>query len=123
MLVDDLAAGDGVTARTMKSASGAMARQGKDEADSVGPGDSRSDGTEGDETFHVFGSGNLGLIYVRGEATRLTRQQIDARFPGLVSGLAAHPGVGFVVVSDDQDGPIALGARRFTPAAGRSRHR
>ena len=110
VLVDDLAAGDGVTARTMRSASGAMARQGQDQADSVGPTDKRSDGTDGDETFHVFGSGNLGLIYVRGEQTRLMRQHLDARFPALVSGLAAHPGVGFVVVSDEQEGPIALGA-------------
>ena len=110
VLVDELATGDGVTSRTMRSASDAMARQGKDQADSVGPGDSRSEGTEGDETFHVFGSGNLGLVYVRGEPTRLTRQQLDARFPALVQGLAAHPGVGFVVVLDEREGPMALGA-------------
>ena len=55
VLVDELATGDGVTSRTMRSASDAMARQGKDQADSVGPDDSRSEGTEGDETFHVFG--------------------------------------------------------------------
>ena len=62
----------------------------------------------GEETFHVFGSGNLGLIYVRGEKARLDRAELHRRFPGLVEGLALHPGVGFVVVMD-QDGPIALG--------------
>jgi hypothetical protein len=109
-LVDELGSGDGVTARTMRSASDAMARQGKDQADSVGPGNSRSEGTDGDETFHVFGSGNLGLIYVRGEKTQLTRQQLDDRFPALVNGLAAHPGVGFIVVHDAAEGPMVLGA-------------
>jgi hypothetical protein len=63
---------------------------------------------QGDETFHVFGSGNLGLIYVRGERERLTRRTLHERFPGLVEGLAQHPGVGFVVVFDE-DGPVALG--------------
>ncbi len=56
----------------------------------------------------MFGSGNLGLIYVRGEKQQLTRRDLSARFPALVTGLAAHPGVGFVVVMDD-DGPVALG--------------
>jgi hypothetical protein len=64
--------------------------------------------TKGDEAFHVFGSGNLGLIYVRGEKARLDRRALYARYPGLVDGLARHPGVGFVVVMDD-DGPVALG--------------
>ena len=45
---------------------------------------------------------------MRGEKERLDRAHLHARFPGLVDGLAAHPGVGFVVVMDD-DGPVALG--------------
>ncbi len=66
---------------------------------------------DGDETFHVFGSGNLGLIYVRGEKQRLSRRQLDERFPALISGLANHPGVGFAVVTDDDgEGPIVLGS-------------
>jgi len=64
-----------------------------------------------DQTFHVFGSGNLGLIYVRGERRQLTRQQLDARFPALVDGLARHPGIGFTVVLDEHEGPVVLGAR------------
>ncbi len=47
---------------------------------------------------------------MRNESTRLTRQELDARFPHLVSGLAAHPGIGFVVVLDADDGPVVLGA-------------
>jgi hypothetical protein len=110
LLVDELATGGGLTGRTMQAASDSMAEQGNDEGDSVGPRTPRSEHIGGDETFHVFGSGNLGLVYVRGEPTRLTKQQLDARFPHLVSGLAAHPGVGFVVVLDAADGPMVLGA-------------
>ncbi|MEU8225592.1 phage holin family protein [Kribbella sp. NPDC048915] len=71
----------------------------------------RSGKAEGDEEFHVFGSGNLGLVYVRGVKERLTARQLDRRYPALVAGLAAHPGVGFVVVLDEVEGPIALGAK------------
>jgi uncharacterized membrane protein YvlD (DUF360 family) len=111
VLVDELAAGSGVSGRTMRSASNAMHRHGRDDdADTVGAGAAeRSGKSEGDETFHVFGSGNLGLIYVRGARERLTLQQLDERFPALVEGLASHPGVGFVVVLDDDSGPLVLG--------------
>jgi hypothetical protein len=60
------------------------------------------------EQFLVFGSGNLGLVYVAGETCRLTRDDLDARFPALVPGLVAHPGVGFVVVDTVEHGPVAL---------------
>ena len=45
---------------------------------------------------------------MRGEKRQLTRRELSERYPGLVAGLAAHPGVGFVVVMDD-GGPVALG--------------
>jgi uncharacterized membrane protein YvlD (DUF360 family) len=118
VLVDELATGSGVSGRSMRNASGAMQRRDKNQPDSVdaGSGD-RAATTTGEETFHVFGSGNLGLIYVRGEERRLTRGQIDERFPALVAGLAEHPGVGFVAVLDEAEGPLVLGAegsRRLT---------
>ena len=62
-----------------------------------------------EEQFLVFGSGNLGLIYVAGERHRLTVDDLAARFPALVPGLVAHPGVGFVVVHTVEHGPVALG--------------
>jgi uncharacterized membrane protein YvlD (DUF360 family) len=123
-LVGELASTSGVAGRSMQSASDAMEKRDRNEPDAVGPGTRAKAGVnrpgkskgkdktpaeaEGDETFHVFGSGNLGLIYVRGEKERLTRRTLHERFPGLLDGLASHPGVGFVVVLDD-DGPVALG--------------
>lgn len=56
----------------------------------------------------VFGSGNLGLVYVAGEPHRLTLEELSVRFPALVPGLVAHEGVAFVVV-DTADGPVVLG--------------
>ncbi|GAA4717372.1 phage holin family protein [Nocardioides conyzicola] len=62
-----------------------------------------------EEQFLVFGSGNLGLIYVAGEKRKLTLDDLAARFPALVPGLVEHPGIGFVVVHTDEHGPVALG--------------
>jgi hypothetical protein len=57
----------------------------------------------------VLASGNLGLIYFPDEKVRLDRESIDREFPGLITTLATHPGVGFVMV-DSADGPVAIGA-------------
>lgn len=56
----------------------------------------------------VVSSGNLALIYLTRHAGRLDRARIDAIYPQLVRGLAGHPGVGLVVVRED-DGPVAYG--------------
>jgi uncharacterized membrane protein YvlD (DUF360 family) len=62
------------------------------------------------EEFLVFGSGNLGLVYVSGEQHRLNVDELTARYPQLIPGLVAHPGVGFVVVDTAEHGPVAIGA-------------
>jgi hypothetical protein len=114
-LVGELASPDGVGGRAMQSAANAMDKGDRNEPDAVAAtpatkgGKAKTEPVTGDETFHVFGSGNLGLIYVRGEKRQLTRRELSERYPGLVAGLAAHPGVGFVVVMDD-DGPVVLGS-------------
>ncbi|HYJ67676.1 MAG TPA: phage holin family protein [Nocardioidaceae bacterium] len=66
---------------------------------------------EGDDRFIIFGSGNLGLVYVAGESRRLSQQQISDRFPALLPGLVNHPGVSFVVVDTVDFGPVALGPK------------
>ncbi len=58
----------------------------------------------------VFGSGNLGLVYASGEDHRLTRAEIEARWPALLPGLTGHEGVSFAVVETDE-GPVAIGPR------------
>jgi hypothetical protein len=59
----------------------------------------------------VMPSGNLALVYLLDEPRRMARHEIEARHPGLLPALRAHPGAGFVVVHDAEEGPVALGAR------------
>ena len=58
----------------------------------------------------VLGSGSLGLISIPGEPRRLTREEIDARYPMLITGLASHPEIGFVLVRQQSGSSIVLGA-------------
>ena len=57
----------------------------------------------------VLGSGNLGLIYLMEERHRLTLEELDERHPQLLSGLRAHPHIGWLMVRSSRLGPIALG--------------
>ena len=57
----------------------------------------------------VLASGNLGLVYLPDRDERMTLEQIDAAHPGLVRTLAGHPGIGFVMVRSERDGPVAVG--------------
>jgi uncharacterized membrane protein YvlD (DUF360 family) len=56
----------------------------------------------------VLGSGNLGLLYVHTKV-RLTLEDLQERWPGLVPGLCAHEGVGFVAGLDSAGVPWVLG--------------
>jgi hypothetical protein len=63
-----------------------------------------------DEPAVVLGSGNLGLLYVRG-AERLTLDELKIRWPALVEGLAGHPGIGFVAGVDAAGTPWVIGGQ------------
>jgi uncharacterized membrane protein YvlD (DUF360 family) len=54
-------------------------------------------------------SGNLANIYFPAMPGRATLEEIDERYPGLVPGLAAHPGIGFVLVKTAALGSVAIG--------------
>ncbi|HYI99670.1 MAG TPA: phage holin family protein [Thermoleophilaceae bacterium] len=57
----------------------------------------------------VLASGCLGLVYFPREPGRLTAEAIERLHPGLLTGLAEHPGVGFVMVRSEHAGAVALG--------------
>lgn len=59
----------------------------------------------------VCASGNLGLVYFAATPGRLTLEEIEELYPGLVAGLVSHPGIGFVLVRSEARGPVVLGAR------------
>ncbi|PVU81700.1 phosphodiesterase [Cellulomonas sp. WB94] len=59
----------------------------------------------------VTASGNLGLVWFPSAPARLALEDLQERWPGLVAGLAARPGVGAVVVDTASRGLVAVGAR------------
>jgi uncharacterized membrane protein YvlD (DUF360 family) len=70
-----------------------------------------SDSTEASESDAVvMVSGPLGLIYLPSSPERLTLEQIAAAHPRLVSELANHPGIGFVLVRSQSEGAVVVGA-------------
>ncbi|WP_242433330.1 MULTISPECIES: phage holin family protein [unclassified Streptomyces] len=58
----------------------------------------------------VLASGNLGLISFPDVPHRMSKEEIDARHPALLSTLADHPGVGFLLVRSEEHGGVVLGA-------------
>ncbi len=63
---------------------------------------------EGKEAV-VMVSGALALVYLPRSAERLTLEQIAETHPRLVDTLAAHPGIGFVMVRSQAHGALAIG--------------
>jgi putative membrane protein len=57
----------------------------------------------------VLASGNLGLIYFNDWKENLSQEEMDRRFPNLISGLVQHEGIGFALVQSDERGPVVLG--------------
>ncbi len=59
----------------------------------------------------VVGSGNLGLVYFTGHDHRLTVEELDELHPDLVASVAAHPGVGLLMVRTAIRGAVVFGPR------------
>ncbi len=59
----------------------------------------------------VVGSGNLGLVYFTGHDHRLTVEELEALHPGLVASVAAHPGVGLLMVRSKEFGAVVFGPK------------
>ncbi|MFB7228967.1 alkaline phosphatase family protein [Streptomyces fimicarius] len=57
----------------------------------------------------VLASGNLGLISFPDIEGRASREQIERRHPALLSTLANHPGIGFLLVRSEAHGSVVLG--------------
>lgn len=74
----------------------------------VGPDTERTVEVDDDEVV-VLASGNLGLVSFTRLEGRATLQEIERDHAGLVSGLARHPGVGFVMVRDGERGDVVYG--------------
>ena len=64
-----------------------------------------------EKTIAVVGSGNLGLVWFTGHDHRLTLEELEELHPGLVGALAAHRGVGLIMVRSAELGAVVFGAR------------
>ena len=70
----------------------------------------KPEGSDAEEAeLIVLAGGNLGMVYVPGPE-RLLLEEIEGRWPALIPGLVAHPGVAFVSALSST-GPVAIGER------------
>jgi uncharacterized membrane protein YvlD (DUF360 family) len=77
----------------------------------------RRPGKEGREQYRpardsepiVLASGNLGLVSFPDVHHRMTKEELDARHPALLTTLANHPGIGFLLVRSEKHGGVVLG--------------
>ncbi|MFG2884291.1 phage holin family protein [Streptomyces sp. NPDC048297] len=57
----------------------------------------------------VLASGNLGLVSFQDVQHRMSKEEIDARHPALLTTLANHPGIGFLLVRSEEHDGVVLG--------------
>ncbi len=57
----------------------------------------------------VVASGNLGLVSFNAMDERMTVEDIEATYPGLVDALSNHPGIGLLMLRSEAHGAIAVG--------------
>jgi len=62
-----------------------------------------------DDKVLVLASGCAGLIYFTAAEKRMTQEQIQDAYPGLLVGLVQHPGIGFALVQSEQYGAMVIG--------------
>ncbi len=58
----------------------------------------------------VCASGSLAHVYLAQVPGRVTRETIEQNYPGLLAGLAGHPGIGVVLVRTEDGRTLAVGA-------------
>jgi hypothetical protein len=58
----------------------------------------------------VCASGNLGLVYFGVAEGRMTLEEIEAAYPGMLSDLVAHDGIGLAMGRSSEGHAVALGA-------------
>jgi hypothetical protein len=134
VLIGQLAGQESVTGRLTRRALGS-----RDVANATGPSAQGSDGPvdgltevrpgtgapaatkQGEQPAEppdlvVVGSGNLGGIWFAREPERLLVAEIEDRHPGLLTALASHAGIAFIVVMAPT-GPVAIGPDGSTDLA------
>lgn len=101
----EAAGGEGATARGIRRTTRSRTVDGE-----VRLGEQRPGGAEELPEVSVMASGCLGLISFPREPGRLSLERIQGLYPELVPALREHPGIGFLLVRSEAQGPVALGS-------------
>ncbi len=56
----------------------------------------------------VLASGNLGLVYGTRLGRRVTLEEVDTVLPGMLDGLVAHEGIGWVMINSAEQGGVVI---------------
>ncbi len=108
--VSEASSEDSLTGRTIRKASRRKTDRGEFGPDSSGRREDASEGGGGEvPELSVMASGCLGLISFPREPGRVTRERLDEIHPELIDSLRNHPGIGFILVRSETDGPVVLG--------------
>lgn len=75
----------------------------------LGPAAKAEEDASEESDVVVLASGNLGLISFPSIPGRATIENVAHHYPGLVRGLIAHPGVGFILIRSDTVGSMVVG--------------
>lgn len=98
---------ESATGKTIKVATGGRLAEGETDGEGPETGALVQDG--GLPELVVMASGNLGLVSFPREDGRVTLEKLEEEYPGLVDGLAAHPGIGFLLVDTAASGGVVIG--------------
>jgi len=98
---------ESATGKTIKVATGGRLAEGEIDGEDPETGALVQDG--GLPELVVMASGNLGLVSFPREEGRVTLEKLEKEYPGLVDGLAAHPGIGFLLVDTAASGGVVIG--------------
>ena len=105
VLVNDAIQNDQRSSKALKRVTKGQTKAGEVK---LGPDEREEELQEGAQIL-VLASGNLGLVYNTMLEKRATLEQIESFYPGLLAGLAAHEGVGWLMVASAERGPVVIG--------------
>jgi hypothetical protein len=104
-LAAELAAEPGAGAAVTKRTLDASMRAAHDSGAAAPDHQQADEATAEAPDLAVVGSGNLGLVYFPHQPGRLTAEELEGLYPGMLDALVDHPGVGFLMVRT-ADGPL-----------------
>jgi len=111
-LLSEVVRAEGVSGTAARRALASRTRDGVVDLDAKAEVSPAGDGAKGDEgAAVVVGSGNLGLVYMTGSDHRLTVEELEGLYPGMITTLVQHPGVSAVLVRSAARGGLVLGKR------------